>query len=44
MQDFLDSIDDTTGRQMIKYSERLGKKFPPNIAEDIAREMLMYNS
>ena len=44
MQNYLDGIDGETGRQMKHYTERLAEHFPPNIAKDIAREMMMYNS
>ena len=42
MQRYLDSIDDTSQEQLRGYIERLAERFPRNIAEDIAREMLMY--
>ena len=42
IQDYLDSIDDTTQRQLKSYTERLSERFPPNIAEDITREFMMY--
>ena len=42
IQEYVDNIDDSTQRKMKSYSERLAKHYPKNIAEDIAREMLMY--
>ena len=44
MQEYLDGIDSDTQQQMKSYTERLAERFPRNIAEDIAREMMMYNS
>ena len=44
MQAYLDDIDGETQQQMKHYTERLAKRVSPNIAEDIAREFLMYNS
>ena len=43
LQEYLDNIDDTSQEQLRSYTERLAERFPPNIAEDIAREMLMYS-
>ena len=43
MQEYLDSADATTGQQMKNYTEWLVKRFPPNVAEDIAREFMMYS-
>jgi hypothetical protein len=44
LQDYLDNVDGIAQRQIKNYTERLAKHYPPNIAEDIAREMMMYNS
>ena len=43
LQEYLDGIDDAAQEQLHSYTERLAERFPPNIAEDIAREMLMYS-
>ena len=43
MQEYLDGIDGNTQQQMKSYTELLAERFPRNIAEDIAREMMMYN-
>jgi len=43
MQEYLDEVDDTAQEQLRDYTERLAERFPRNIAEDIAREMLMYS-
>ncbi|MCL2002743.1 MAG: DUF6061 family protein [Oscillospiraceae bacterium] len=43
LQDYLDDIADTSQEQLRSYTECLAKRFPPNIAEDIARDMLMYS-
>jgi len=43
MQDYLDRIDRDSKQQMKDYTERLAERFPPNIAEDIAREFMMYD-
>ena len=43
MQEYLDRIDDSATNQLENYTKRLAERFPPNIAEDIAREMMMYN-
>jgi len=42
MQDYLDRMDDTTQEQLKSYTKRLAERFPLNIAEDIAREFMMY--
>ena len=42
LQDYLDGIDGETQQQMKSYTERIAERFPRNIAEDIAREMMMY--
>ena len=42
LQDYLDDIADTSQEQLRSYTEHLMERFPANIAEDIAREMLMY--
>ena len=42
IQEYLDGIDGDNQRQMNSYIERLAERFPRNIAEDIAREMMMY--
>jgi hypothetical protein len=42
MQEYLDEIDGVAERQLESYTERLAESFPLNIAEDIAREMLIY--
>jgi predicted lipase len=44
MQKYLDGIDGDTQQQMKNFTERLAERFPKNIAEDIARELMMYNS
>ena len=44
MQNYLDNIDGIAQRQMKSYSERLEERLSSSIAEDIAREFLMYNS
>jgi len=43
LQEYLDSIDDTSQEQLRSYTKSLAKQFPLNIAGDIAREMLMYS-
>ena len=43
MQEYLDSVDGSAQQQMKSYTERFAEQFPPNIAEDIAREFMMYN-
>ena len=43
MQDYLDTVDDMAQNQMRSYTKQLEKQFPPNIAEDIAREIMMYS-
>ena len=43
LQDYLDDIADTSQEQLRSYTKSLAERFPPNIAEDIAREMLMYS-
>jgi len=43
MQEYLDRVDDAVQDQLRSYTDRLAEKFPRNIAEDIAREMLMYS-
>jgi len=43
MQDYLDEIDGSTQQQLKIYTERLSERFSPNIAEDIAREIMMYS-
>ena len=42
MQKYLDGIDGIAQKQMKSYTERLAERFSPNIAEDIAREFMMY--
>ena len=42
MQDYLDSVYGSAQQQMTSYIERLAERFPPNKAEDIAREFMMY--
>ena len=44
IQNYLDDIDGETQQQMKHYTKQLAERFPPNIAEDIAREFMMYNS
>ena len=43
MQNYLDDIDGDTQKQMKSCTEQLAERFPRNIAEDIARETMMYN-
>jgi hypothetical protein len=43
MQTYLDMIDDTGQDQLRNYTDRLAERFPRSIAEDIAREMMMYS-
>jgi hypothetical protein len=43
MQEYLDEVDSVTQQRMKGYTKRLTERFPPNIAEDIARELIMYN-
>ena len=43
LQEYLDGIDSNTQKQMKSYTERLAERFSRNIAEDIAREMMMYS-
>ena len=43
LQKYLDSIDAISQEQLRSYTECLAERFPRNIAEDIAREMLMYS-
>jgi hypothetical protein len=43
MQEYLDSVDGSAQQQMKTYTERLEERLPPNIAEDIAREFMMYS-
>ena len=42
IQEYVDNIDDSTQIQLANYTKRLAERFSPNIAEDIAREMMMY--
>ena len=42
IQEYLDGIDGDTQQQMKSYTEQLAERFPRNIAEDIAREFMMY--
>ena len=42
IQEYVDNIDDSTQERLTSYTKRLAERFPPNIAEDIAREMMMY--
>ena len=42
IQEYLDAADGAAQEQLRSYTERLAEKFPRSIAEDIAREMLMY--
>ena len=42
LQEYVDNIDDSTQTQFANYTKRLAERFPPNIAEDIAREFMMY--
>ena len=42
MQEYLDGVDGDAQQQMKSYTKRLAERFPRNIAEDIAREMMMY--
>ena len=42
MQDYLDKLYESTQGQLRDYTKRLSERFSPNIAEDIAREFLMY--
>lgn len=42
MQEYLDRFDSIRQRQEQNCTERLMSRFPPNIAKDIAREMMMY--
>ena len=42
MQKYLDGVDSDTQQQRKNYTERLTERFPANIAEDIAREIMMY--
>lgn len=44
MQDYLDMIDGNAQQQVKSYTEKLAKHYPPNIAEDIVREFMMYNN
>ena len=44
MQDYLDKVDNTTQEQLRNYTDQLAERFPKNIAEDIAREMMMYSN
>jgi hypothetical protein len=43
MQEYLDRVDGIVQQQMKSYTKRLSERFSPNIAEDIAREFLMYS-
>ena len=43
LQEYLDGIDGDTQKQIKSYTERLAERFPGNIAENIAREMMMYS-
>lgn len=44
MQEYVDKIDGIGQQQVKSYTKRLEKQYPKNIAEDIAREILMYNN
>jgi hypothetical protein len=43
MQEYFDMIDGTGQDQLTSCTERLAERFPHSIAEDIAREMMMYS-
>lgn len=42
LQKWVDQIDSSSQVQLKRYEEQLSERFPLNIAEDIAREMMMY--
>lgn len=42
MQEYLDWVDGVGKNRLKNYTEQLSKKYSKNIAEDIAREILMY--
>ena len=42
IQDYLNEVDGNAQQQLKSYTERLAERFPPNVAEDIAREIMMY--
>ena len=42
IQEYLDNVESNAHQQLKNYTERLTERFPQNIAEDIVREMLMY--
>ena len=42
IQEYGDNIDDRTQERLTSYTKQLEERFPPNIAEDIAREFMMY--
>lgn len=44
MQEYVNRIDGIAQEQMKSYKERLSESYPPSIAEDIARELLMYDN
>jgi hypothetical protein len=44
LQEYLDMVDDTVHEQQRDYATYLTNRFPKNIAEDIAREMMMYGN
>jgi hypothetical protein len=43
LQEYLDKVDNVVREQLRQYTKRLTERFPRNIAEDIAREMMMYS-
>jgi hypothetical protein len=43
MQNYLDSVDSIVRQQRKSYTEQLEERFSPNIAEDIAKEYIIYS-
>lgn len=42
LQEWVDQIDRSSQGQLNCYIERLSEQYPVNVAEDIAREIMMY--